>query len=104
MRIFLVRHGQTDANLEARYCGRTDVPLNAEGREQARALRPLLLGRAFEAVYASPLSRAVETASLLLEDPDAPTLPGETPPERLPTAERAARNGIVLADALLEHD
>ncbi len=98
MRIFLVRHGQTDANLEARYCGRTDVPLNGEGREQARALRPLLLGRTFEAVYASPLSRAVETASLLLEDPDAP------PPAGLTTAERAARNGILLEDALLEHD
>jgi alpha-ribazole phosphatase len=81
MRIFLVRHGQTDANLEGRYCGWTDIPLNDDGRTQALALRPLVARRSFEAVYASPLSRAAETAALLV-GPDV---------------------GIVREDALKEH-
>jgi broad specificity phosphatase PhoE len=82
MRIFLVRHGQTDANLEGRYCGRTDIPLNDDGRAQASALRPLVARRTFEAVYASPLSRAAETAALLIGGPD----------------------GIRFEEALMEHD
>jgi alpha-ribazole phosphatase len=97
MRIFLVRHGQTDANLEARYCGWTDTPLNADGRTQALALRPLVSRRTFEAVYASPLSRAVETAVLLLGEPDGAVA------TNLPVAERARRLGIHVDDALKEH-
>ena len=99
MRIFFVRHGQTDANLQLRYCGWTDVPLNPEGRAQAARLRPLLAGRTFEAVYASPLGRTAETAALVLGDSGNP--PGTTSPIA-PPQERARTLGVLLDDALLE--
>ncbi len=61
--IFLVRHGETQWNLGEIFRGRADVPLNERGREQAEAVGRALAGLDFNAVYASPLSRAVETAS-----------------------------------------
>jgi broad specificity phosphatase PhoE len=61
-RIFLVRHGETDANLNHLVAGSWDVPLNATGRAQARAVAELMATRHWDALYASPLSRAVETA------------------------------------------
>jgi broad specificity phosphatase PhoE len=62
--IVLVRHGETEWSRERRHTGRTDVPLTAAGREQARALRPRLERRSFQRVLVSPLSRAVETCEL----------------------------------------
>ena len=38
-RLYLIRHGNTEANLQHRYCGSTDLPLSAEGAETLRALR-----------------------------------------------------------------
>ncbi len=61
-RIYLVRHGETDANLNGLVCGSWDVPLNATGRAQAAALGELMAKRHWDALYASPLSRATETA------------------------------------------
>ena len=54
-RCVLVRHGETEWSLDGRHTGRTDLPLLPEGVEQAKALRPLLSGRAFAAVLTSPL-------------------------------------------------
>jgi broad specificity phosphatase PhoE len=64
-RLCLVRHGQTNWNLEGRYQGQSDVPLNENGRAQARALAWQLPECMFTAVYTSDLQRATETAAIL---------------------------------------
>lgn len=67
--LYLVRHGETDWNAEARYQGQADIPMNDTGRAQARAngaaLRTLLPAIAKADFVASPLSRAIETMELL---------------------------------------
>ena len=63
--LVLVRHGETDWNRERRFQGHADVPLNDEGRRQARELADRLVGETYAAAYSSPLSRALETAQIL---------------------------------------
>lgn len=67
MRIILVRHGQTKWNSEGRVQGRTDIPLNARGMAQAEAVGEWLSGRKLDAVYASPLMRAHDTAKAIAD-------------------------------------
>lgn len=62
--VVLVRHGQTEWSASGRHTGRTDVPLTAEGRGQARRLRPCLERWAFALVLSSPMGRAVQTCRL----------------------------------------
>ena len=64
-RLYLVRHGETDWNAQRRIQGSTDIPLNETGREQARVTGRLLARREWDAIIASPLSRAFETASII---------------------------------------
>ena len=68
MLLYLVRHGETDWNRQHRIQGRTDIPLNDTGREQARRTGTLLTRRTWDAVVASPLSRAFETASIIASE------------------------------------
>jgi broad specificity phosphatase PhoE len=63
--LLLVRHGETDWNAEGRLQGHTDTALNDLGRRQARALAEALTGETLEAVYASDLARARETAEIV---------------------------------------
>jgi broad specificity phosphatase PhoE len=64
-RVFMVRHGATVVSAEDRFAGTTDVNLSDEGREQTRRLAERLSQEKIAAVYASPLSRTVETAQIL---------------------------------------
>lgn len=66
MKLFLVRHGQTEANLNRIYSGQTDVMLTEEGRQQAMQIRPVLANMTFDRVYSSDLSRAIDTQRLAL--------------------------------------
>jgi uncharacterized phosphatase len=61
----LVRHGQTDWNVQRRLQGSTDIPLNDVGRGQARDAVTVLSGYEWDAIVSSPLSRAAETANLI---------------------------------------
>jgi len=62
-RFYLIRHGETDWNKAGRYQGRTNIDLNEEGREQARLLGERFKYLPLDALYVSPLNRAVETAN-----------------------------------------
>jgi broad specificity phosphatase PhoE len=63
--IYVVRHGQTDWNLEGRFQGRIDIPLNEKGKNQAKKTKEKLEGIEFDKVFSSPLKRALETAQII---------------------------------------
>jgi len=64
-RFILCRHGQTAWNREQRFRGRKDVPLSAAGRAEAEAVGEALAGAGVDVLYASPLTRALETLAPL---------------------------------------
>jgi probable phosphoglycerate mutase len=89
----LVRHGQTDWNLQKRIQGSTDIPLNDTGREQARATAESLADRHWDGIVASPLSRARETAQIIADRLDL----GE--PELVPALVERAYGDVEGMDA-----
>lgn len=66
--IYLVRHGQTDWNVEGRNQGRTDIELNETGIKQAEETAKKLEGKKFDKVFSSPLKRAYKTAQIICDD------------------------------------
>ena len=80
-RLYLVRHGATQLSVEDRFAGSIGVDLSDKGRDQARRLSARLANDDLRAIYASPLSRTVETAQII------------APPHGLP---------VVTADGLRE--
>jgi broad specificity phosphatase PhoE len=64
--IWLVRHGETEANAAGVFQGHIDVALNARGEEQAAAVSRHLARVQFDAVYASDLQRAARTAEIIV--------------------------------------
>ena len=67
MRIWFVRHGETEWNRTKRYQGHSDIPLNENGRRQAQDTAALLAKETLSAIYASDLKRAVETAEAIAQ-------------------------------------
>ncbi len=65
MRVLLIRHGVTDWNIERRWQGVVDVPLNDEGRRQAQLLADHLKAHSIDAIYSSDLARAWDTAVVI---------------------------------------
>ena len=70
--IILIRHGETDWNIEGRYQGQSDVPLNQNGILQAKDMARRLQHYHFDVIVTSDLSRAQETAEVLSETCNAP--------------------------------
>jgi broad specificity phosphatase PhoE len=67
LHLILVRHGETEWNEQRRYQGQSDVPLSRSGRWQAELVAVRLAGQKIDAVYASDLERAWETAEAIAE-------------------------------------
>lgn len=67
MRLLLIRHGETDWNATLRYQGQGGVPLNAQGRAQARRVGERLARYGAQALYTSDIVRASETAAIVGE-------------------------------------
>jgi len=63
--VILIRHGETEWNVLHRFQGISDVPLNETGRKQAGFARKGLEHIALDAIYTSPLQRAMETAAII---------------------------------------
>jgi len=67
MRLYLVRHGETELNKEFRFIGRTDVGLSESGISQAKSVAEHLSEKKIKAVYSSDMLRAVQTAEIITE-------------------------------------
>jgi phosphoserine phosphatase len=67
LRVFVVRHGETEWVRERRFAGSRDIPLTEVGRDQCAAVARALAGATVAAVYASPLERARASAELIAE-------------------------------------
>lgn len=63
MKLYLIRHGQTDWNTDGKIQGSTDIPLNETGRIQARWLAEGMRDRPVARIFTSPLMRAADTAA-----------------------------------------
>ncbi len=75
MKIFMVRHGETDHNVARRIQGQEiDESLNETGRKQAQERAEALADEKFDVIFSSPLKRARETAEIIAEKVKAPIL------------------------------
>lgn len=77
MKIYIMRHGETDWNIIKRLQGRSDIPLNDEGRRLARITSEALADVPFTRIYTSPLLRAKETAMIIKGNRDIPVIEEE---------------------------
>lgn len=73
--LILLRHGQSQWNLENRFTGWIDVPLSEKGEEEARSAGLKLKDYRIDAAYTSVLQRAIDTLSLALEKADKKGVP-----------------------------
>ena len=74
MRIFAARHGETQWNAENKLCGRTDLPLTANGIEQARTLAERAKRYDLDLMIVSPMLRARQTAAAVAEKCKIPVI------------------------------
>lgn len=70
MKIYLIRHGETESNLLKRYCGSFEDVLTAKGVNQAKELALRLRDVKFNKIYTSPLERAVKSCQLIIPGED----------------------------------
>ena len=70
--LYIMRHGKTEWNELHKLQGRTDIPLNEDGRQMARRAHDEYIDTHFDLCFSSPLKRARETAELLLRGRNVP--------------------------------
>jgi 2,3-bisphosphoglycerate-dependent phosphoglycerate mutase len=75
--LILLRHGQSQWNLENRFTGWVDVPLSPKGEDEARAAGGKLRGRRIDKLYTSVLKRAIDTATLAFDTAGIADVPTE---------------------------
>ena len=75
MKIYMIRHGETDWNKKRKLQGQVDIPLNEFGKLLAKETAPAFADVPFAVCYTSPLKRAAETARLVLGDREVPIVP-----------------------------
>jgi len=73
-RLYLVRHGTTTLNVENRYRGRRDIPLDAQGYQDAVDAARRLSSEGLAAVYTGPLRRTIATAQIIADEARVPDL------------------------------
>ena len=67
-RIFLIRHGETNWNKEGRFQGQIDIPLNNNGKDQARKTFEYLKNISFNKAFSSSMHRPYETAQIIIQN------------------------------------
>lgn len=72
--LYIIRHGKTEWNAKRKLQGRTDIPLNDEGRLMAEKARDEYKNIHFDVCYCSPLIRAKETAEILMKGRNIPII------------------------------
>lgn len=83
MKIYYVRHGQTDWNLDRKMQGgETERPLNSTGKEQANKTKKELENDKYDIIICSPMNRAVETAEIINKDKNIEIIADERIRER----------------------
>lgn len=75
--LYMIRHGQSQWNLENRFTGWVDVPLTENGRKDAALAGQALKGIKFDVAFSSRLKRANDTLAVLLQESGQPNVPTE---------------------------
>ena len=74
MKIYVIRHGQTNWNVEGRIQGKTDIELNTEGTKQALKIKSIIKDYNIDLIISSPLKRARKTAEIINEALNCPII------------------------------
>ncbi len=74
MNIYIARHGETEWNKNNRVCGRTDIDLTENGKDQAEILAEKLATESIDLIISSPLKRATQTSKIISEICNAPVV------------------------------
>lgn len=100
LKLYLIRHGETDWNADGRIQGHSDIELNARGLEQARRLAARMPDEGeFNAIYSSPLKRAYRTAEMIGGALNAPV----TSDPRLLERSLGVLEGLTMSEIQVKH-
>ena len=75
MKLFLIRHGQTDWNIQKKYCGFSDIDLNENGKKQIKKLAKRISNERIQKIYSSDLKRTIQSAKIIFKDAPIEKLP-----------------------------